>query len=375
MGKKTFAALAAAAMIICVCRLSGYIKPCFAESGRITIVGKHGVYEYGECKKQSAGFYGAELNVDDIVEEVALKEYVAPKDAYVRFFPNAKNKFVATEGSDGENIDKVKLKDDILTALSVGGGAIKPAYNLVKRRFYKKDLDLDIKKRGEFSTSFESSIPERASNIARAAAKLNGVIVAAGEEFSFNDTVGKRSEENGYKNAKIIVDGEFVEGVGGGVCQVSTTLYNAALLSGLKISEYHPHTLSVSYVENSFDAMVNYGTCDLKFVNDTPSPVYIRTIVDGRTLKVVFYGKKQKYVYERKSVVNEIVKMPVEEIFDPALDENEYVIRSAGKDGVKSDGYLIKKVDGKVVSETLIRSDYYKPVTEVIERGTAKNDL
>ena len=67
--------------------------------------------------------------------------------------------------------------------------------------------------------------------------------------------------------------------------------------------------------------------------------------------------------------------MPVEEIFDPALDENEYVIRSAGKDGVKSDGYLIKKVDGKVVSETLIRSDYYKPVTEVIERGTAKNDL
>ena len=110
-------------------------------------------------------------------------------------------------------------------------------------------------------------------------------------EFSFNYTIGERTERRGYKKAKIIVGGEFVDGVGGGVCQVSTTLYNAVLLAGLKVVECHPHSLPVSYVEPSFDAMVNSGWADLKFINDTHNPVIIRARADGAKLTIQIFGE------------------------------------------------------------------------------------
>lgn len=94
-------------------------------------------------------------------------------------------------------------------------------------------------------------------NIALAAEKINGCILADGEEFSFNGRVGARTESNGFLSAPIILEGDFVEGVGGGVCQASTTVYNAALLAGMEITEQHPHSLRVGYVEPSFDAMVS----------------------------------------------------------------------------------------------------------------------
>ena len=120
--------------------------------------------------------------------------------------------------------------------------------------------DLQPKKivlRAEFSTNYSSSTDARKFNVALASKTLDNTLVDINGEFSFNYTVGERTERRGYKKAKIIVGGEFVDGVGGGVCQVSTTLYNAVLLAGLKIIECHPHSLPVSYVAPSFDAMVN----------------------------------------------------------------------------------------------------------------------
>ncbi len=212
---------------------------------------------------------------------------------------------------------------------------------------------------------FEKTVVDSA-----AAKAINGTILDAGEEFSFNDTVGKRSEQRGYKNAKIISDGNFVEGVGGGVCQVSTTLYNAALLSGLTVTEYHPHTLAVSYVKSSFDAMVSYGSCDLKFKNTTDSPVYIRAACNSGELTVTVYGKKLDCVYERESVVDQTIKPKILKTLDQSLSEGEYVVVTHPKDGVKSCGYLIKKQNGKVVWRKLIRKDSYKAVDGVIKVGS-----
>jgi vancomycin resistance protein YoaR len=231
--------------------------------------------------------------------------------------------------------------------------------------------------RSKFYTSYPSSSDERKENIKLAAESLNKVFVDVNKEFSFNDTVGVRSEERGYKKSKIIVNGKFVDGLGGGVCQVSTTLYNAVLLAGLKVTEYHPHTLPVSYIAPSFDAMVNYNSADLKFVNDTGSPIYIISKADDSQIQIEIYGEKMENKLVRQSIVTKTLEVPEPEIIFgsvkdyPDLIKGESKVLSYGKEGLKSEGFLISVVDGKVESIKKIRKDEYKPlkaqIVEIVE--------
>jgi hypothetical protein len=229
--------------------------------------------------------------------------------------------------------------------------------------------------RSTFSTDYIASSPERKNNIYLASKALDNTLVAPFEEFSFNLTVGERTKERGYQNAKIILNGEFVDGVGGGVCQVSTTLYNAVLLAGLKIIEYHPHSLSVGYVLPSFDAMVNSSTADLKFLNDTPNPVIINSVADGNKLTITITGEKSQFRYLRKSlIVGEILppedKIILDEIDQfPDLYEDQTVRIKNPKNGLISQGYLLKVKDGKIYSSIKIRSDKYAPVQGVLVKG------
>lgn len=229
--------------------------------------------------------------------------------------------------------------------------------------------------RATFSTNYSTSTDERKTNVYLATKSLDGTLVAPFEEFSFNLVVGERTEKRGYKKAKIIVDGQFVDGVGGGVCQVSTTLYNAVLLAGLKIVEYHPHSLAVGYVPPSFDAMVNSGWADLKFINDTFNPIIINAFADGNTLTITITGEKQEYQYLRKSRVIGEIPPPDDKIIQD--DKNEFpdlyldqTIRIKNpKNGLVSEGYLLMVKDGKIHSSIKIRSDKYAPVQGVLLRG------
>ena len=228
--------------------------------------------------------------------------------------------------------------------------------------------------RAEFSTDYSKSSEERKHNVRLAAKALNNAFIDVNGEFSFNRVVGARTEKRGYKLAKIIVGGEFTEGVGGGVCQVSTTLYNAALLAGLKITEVHQHSLAVSYVKPSFDAMVNSGSADLRFINKTHNPVFINAFADGKTLTVKIYGEPMREKYERKSVVVKEIEPEYSVITDdageyPDLYLGERKIIKYGKKGLISEGYLIKKVNGKTVSEKRIRRNKYAAVNGVIVEG------
>ncbi len=231
--------------------------------------------------------------------------------------------------------------------------------------------------RSSFYTSYSSSTIERKSNIKLAAKSLNNVFVDVGGEFSFNRTVGERTEKRGYKTAKIIVNGEFVDGVGGGVCQVSTTLYNAVLLAGLEVTEYHPHSLPVSYVAPSFDAMVNSGWADLKFINNTHNPIIINTCADDSTLHIYIYGEPMQVKYSRKSQITQSIPCPKEEIiYDdenayPDLYEGESKFLRYGKEGYKSEGYLIATKNGKVINIKKIRSDSYSPTRALVIYGKA----
>lgn len=235
----------------------------------------------------------------------------------------------------------------------------------------------ELEIRASFYTAYSKSSKERKNNIGLAARAINKYFLDSGAEFSFNKVVGERTEKRGYQTAKIIVGGKFIDGVGGGVCQVSTTLYNAALLAGLKITEYHPHTLPVSYVAPSFDAMVNSNSADLRFVNTTHYPVIICAEADGEKLTVSVWGEPKKEIYIRKSVFIESVLAPEEEeILDekgeyPDLYEGESKVVSYSKNGYKSEGYLIKTINGKQEGIVRLRKDCYAAQRGVIIKGTA----
>ena len=218
---------------------------------------------------------------------------------------------------------------------------------------------------GYFSTWFNENEGGRCENIKLAASLIDGVIIQPYGEFSFNQTVGKRTAKAGFKGAKIIQNGEYTIGIGGGVCQVSTTLYNLALLSGLTVTEFHPHSLAVGYVKPSRDAMVS-SSSDFKFYNPYSYSVKIKIKVKDGDLMAYAYGLNAP---SGNKIEYKIFTRIVEEILPPEAEEREgekdEILRK-GKNGVKSESYLEKYEKGVLVSRKLLRKDVYLPIREII---------
>lgn len=144
-----------------------------------------------------------------------------------------------------------------------------------------------------YTTRFSSRSRNRAHNLRLVAQKLNGAFIPPGGVFSFNERVGPRDDDAGYLKARIYANGRITEGIGGGTCQVSGTLYNAALLAGLTPVARSHHSMTVAYLPPGRDATVNYGTIDLKLRNDTGGPVYIRAGTSRSRLTVRIYGVRR----------------------------------------------------------------------------------
>lgn len=225
----------------------------------------------------------------------------------------------------------------------------------------------------KFSTYYGDSKQNRKDNVALAARKIDGTVLYPEDEFSFNDVVGMRTVENGFKSAYIIKDGEFVEGVGGGVCQVSSTLYNCALLANLAITSVRAHSLPVSYVAPSFDAMVSSAS-DLRFVNTLSAPVTIKMSTDGKYLKAEIYGV-ESCVIRRRSQTIESLPFETEYRIDESLKPDEEVIDTYGKNGLRSQGFLEYYENGKLIKTVLIRKDTYFPQKRVVLKGASHSAL
>ncbi len=141
---------------------------------------------------------------------------------------------------------------------------------------------------GSYSTAYNPNI-SRAVNIALAASRINGVVIQPGESFSFNQTILPRTAANGYVEANVIVNKRYVLGTGGGICQVSSTLYAAMLTAGLPATERHPHSLDVGYIPAGMDATISGNTLDLKFTNIFAEPIQIQAAADQGTLTISLY--------------------------------------------------------------------------------------
>lgn len=215
----------------------------------------------------------------------------------------------------------------------------------------------------EYSTSFKGSNKERIENILISSKALSNNIIMPGDVFSFNEVVGPREKKFGYKEANVIIKGEFTPDVGGGVCQTSTTLYNALLLANVDIVERSPHSIPVKYVNIGQDAAVAYGFLDLKFKNNFDFPLYIHSRVTGDRLHIYIYGDRNAKDYSVKieSEILETIEPEEERVEDATLAPGTKELVQQGRTGYKVHTYKHIIKNGKVIDTKLITKDFYKP--------------
>lgn len=212
----------------------------------------------------------------------------------------------------------------------------------------------------------------RGINIGLAAKSIDGTILLPGEEFSFNKTVGSRTTEKGYKIAHVFVEGQIMDGTGGGVCQVSTTLYNAVLRANLDVLERHNHMFTVGYVPLGMDAAVSYGYADLVFKNTTGYPLLIAADVYGNSLTFRICSVND-YPNLKVKVASEIIKKiphTVRYIDDPSMPQGTAEVTDNGSDGYIVDTYTKIFNGDSLIRETKLHRSIYQMLPRKIKRGT-----
>ena len=224
---------------------------------------------------------------------------------------------------------------------------------------------------GRSTTRLDPDQGSRNANIAIAAAKLDGTTVGPGREFSFNETVGERSSELGYGPARVIVDGRSEPGIAGGICQLSSTLYNAALLAGMEITERRAHSRPVPYLPAGLDATVSYGAADLRWVNALATPVTVRARVGADSVCVWLEGEEVAPDVRLYTEVVEVIAPRPAAPPDPTGRSKSPPLPGAGTvASVGAPGYRVR-----VWAETeapeggrlrrLVSEDLYEPVNAV----------
>ena len=318
-------------------------------------------------------------NIDEKLDEI-IEEIERPLvPAGLVFTPDEEKPFKIDGGQSSVTVLRDELYNDIDLQLKTGKVAnVEIPIVQIEPEFDEEDLLNSVVKRSEFSTSYATSSADRKNNVKKAIESFNGLIVESGETVSFNETTGARTEANGYKNAHIIMSGVYVDGVGGGVCQASTTLYNALLLAGVQIDEVYHHSLPASYVPLSFDAMVSGSYSDLVFTNNLENPIYIKTKADDSNVYVEIYGENTDGVkIERRAELvkilphngDKIVPDTKGEYSSKVLYKGEFYRVKWPKEGYESKGYLRYYKDGEFVEEKEIRHDYYQPQDGIVIEG------
>lgn len=319
-------------------------------------------------------FVGLDEKIEEIVKEI---EY-APVDSYITFNPENKNCFEISDHKMGLRVNKEELYYNINEQFNKSNQIVVDLPTLeVEPEITKQKNQEQTQLVSTYTTYVADSTGNRKRNVKLALSKFNGFVVDTGQEVSFNKVTGPHTESNGYKVATIIYNGKFVDGVGGGVCQASTTLYNALLLADAEILEVHKHTLPVKYVPLGLDAMVSEYVADLKFKNNAETPLYIQTICDSESVKVNIYGTKLNYEVKTKSETVATLKhsgdMVVadvnKEYTDKVLFKGEQYRISYPRNGYEAKAYVEYYVDGKMTQQKEIRHEYYKPQNGVIVEG------
>ncbi|MDR0978338.1 MAG: VanW family protein [Lachnospiraceae bacterium] len=224
----------------------------------------------------------------------------------------------------------------------------------------------------KFSTNYNEENISRTTNVRLASNKINNAIVMPNEVFSYNNLVGERTLELGFKEATGYFAGKTVNTVGGGICQVSSTLYNAAIYANLEIVERTSHQFLPSYVSAGEDATVVWGLTDFKFKNTRKYPIKIVCSAINGKCEVLIYGIKEdiEYKVETESVITEELNYKTIYEEDSTMKKGEQKVTQEGAKGKKSRFYKVLKLNGKFISKTLLSVDVYNPKNTYISIGT-----
>ena len=226
-----------------------------------------------------------------------------------------------------------------------------------------------------YSTTFSNNDSGRVENLRIASGYINGTLLMPGDEFSYNNTIGPTTAERGYKKANTYVGSKIVPDYGGGVCQVSSTLYRAVIQANIRSTERRNHSMTVGYAAPGLDATVAAGYIDYKFVNTYDFPIYIQGYLSGNRVVFNIFGNKEAMNGKTYELVNEILETynyGTEEVKDSTLNEGTRIVTSSGVNGCKASGYLVTYQNGVQINKELISTDIYTAKNQVVSVGTKK---
>lgn len=303
----------------------------------------------------------APIDIDKIHDEV----YTEAKDAY--YTKNPFTIYPEVEGIDFDLEAARKLLEEEKEEYVIKLTITKPKITIDKigSEAFPDQL-------GTFTTRYDVSDRDRSTNLVIACQKINGKVVLAGETFSYNKALGPRTAAAGYRNGKIYSGGEVVDGIGGGICQISSTLYNTVLMSNLEIVERRNHQFVTSYVPAGRDATVVYGMTDFKFKNTRKYPIRIVATAKNGIATVTMYGIKEENEYTFTFSTKTVASIPFTTKYeeDNSLPAGTEKVKQKGANGLKTETYMTKLLNGKPVSTTLLSRDTYDAMTRTVIKGT-----
>ena len=285
-------------------------------------------------------------------------------------------KFTFTEGTNGAVIDQDKLAEDIVAAIAAKDykAQIEAQVKDVEPELTASQLEAKYTTIATYTTTATNN-KARNQNLKLATQAIHGVIVKPGQEFSFNETTGPRSTEKGYQPASAYLNGEVVQEPGGGVCQVSSTLYNAVVFAGLKSTERHAHSYEPSYVTPGEDAAVSYGGPDFKFVNNSDYPIAIKASFSDQKVTCSIYGipvldEGVKVRMESEKTAELDPPAPTYEEDQTLQPDEEKTVKNATP-GSRWSTALVTYKDGKEIERIDFHNSVYRGKAAIIKRNSS----
>ncbi|SHE77941.1 VanW family protein [Caloramator proteoclasticus] len=307
------------------------------------------------------------------VKKIAKDINKEPIDAKIS---RISGKFIITPEKSGIAVDEPKLIEFIKNEIKPEGEIekIEVPTKVVEAKIKAEALSNITTKISSFTTSFKPSDVNRTGNIKIAAKYLTGTVIMPGDVFSMIKVLGPRNENQGYKEAPVIINGKLEPGLAGGICQVSTTMYNAALLGNFEIVKRRPHGLAVAYVAPGRDATIAGDSIDFQFKNNYNNPIYIEAVVETSTITINIYGANER-IGQSVEIVSEVYERTepkVEYINDPNLPEGQKVVEIKPIAGMKVRTYRKIYQNGKLIKTEKLGDDTYKVLNGKIRVGTKK---
>ncbi|HBF8642914.1 TPA: VanW family protein [Clostridioides difficile] len=335
---------------------------------------------FGNLSKTISANFGKKSNLVVVInydknklkaemEKIAKEIDVDVKDATLDI---SGEKVKVIPDSDGLKMDISKSMENFDNQTKKGNYKNELVVKATPAKVKKEQLANIDTNLGTYSTTFKTSQINRSINIKLATDNISNVLLMPGETFSFNKHTGKRSKENGYKSAPVIMEGEMEEDYGGGVCQVSSTLYNSVLYAGLEIVNVKNHTIPSSYVPKGRDATVADSGIDFLFKNNLKHPVYIKNYVSGNQIVCNIYGSaedKQNITISTK--LDGVSQTTMKRVNDPTMPKGKEKVDKSGRNAYSVSTYrTFNDANGKKIKTEKIANSYYPKKEGIILVGT-----